>query len=66
MRATKLNRHDDVPQEAGKTGDECVVERIVGHRDDYEETKYLVQQYGHSPAEDTWEPFHHIAQHFIC
>lgn len=53
MQATEVKRHNDVPWKAGKTGDECVVERIVRHPDDKKGFKYLVRWHGYSPTNDT-------------
>lgn len=43
MQAAEVERHNDVPTEAGNTGGKYVVERIVSHKDDYEGSKSLKQ-----------------------
>lgn len=65
IRATEVERHDDVPLKASTTGYEYVVERIVGYKDNHKGTRYLIRWYGYRSADDTWEPTHHIPQHLI-
>lgn len=43
MQATKVECHDDVPQNVAKTRDKYFVERIVCHKDENEGTKYLLR-----------------------
>lgn len=46
MKDAEIERHDDVLLEAGNTGEEYVVERIVLHEDNKKRIRYIVRWYG--------------------
>ena len=43
---------------------EYVVEKLIDHRNTTKGPEYLVRWYKFPPEKDTWEPYHHIPQHF--
>lgn len=65
MQATDVKRHDDVPLQVDRTGDEYAAESIVHYKKDHEGARYLIRWYSYRPADDTWEPALHIPHHFI-